>query len=177
MRLGVTLTTAFTNLSMLCKVNSVYHRFLVHGKRVSAIAAISTEGLVGIDLTAGTVNTSKFVDFVIGTIFPEMESFYGPPKKSIEVLCYSGQLVHPPYSGCETGFWRCRYLVIFMPPYSPNLFEEAFSSIKYYLKNHDEVMQAVDDPALPLRIGSLGLSQCLPFQSGWKGKNTLQEKI
>ena len=42
-------------------------------------------------------------------------------------------------------------LVLFLPPYSPdyNPIEETFSCIKYYLKQHDEIMQAVDDP-MPL---------------------------
>ena len=36
-------------------------------------------------------------------------------------------------------------VVIFLPPYSPDLnpIEELFSSVKYYLKDHDEMMQSV----------------------------------
>ena len=39
-------------------------------------------------------------------------------------------------------------LLIFLPPYSPDLMpiEEAFSSVKYYLKDHDELLQTVTDP-------------------------------
>ena len=39
-------------------------------------------------------------------------------------------------------------IVIFLPPYSPDLnpIESAFSSVKYYLKQHDELLQAVPDP-------------------------------
>ena len=38
-------------------------------------------------------------------------------------------------------------LVIFIPPYSPDLnaIEEAFSSIKSYLKANEEVLQETDD--------------------------------
>ena len=38
--------------------------------------------------------------------------------------------------------------VIYLPPYSPDLnpIEEAFSYIKYYLKEHDEVLQLVRNP-------------------------------
>ena len=37
-------------------------------------------------------------------------------------------------------------LVIFLPPYSPdyNPCEELFSSVKYYLKNHDEILESLD---------------------------------
>ena len=40
-------------------------------------------------------------------------------------------------------------LLMFLPPYSPdyNPIEEAFSSVKYYLKDHDELLQSVDDPS------------------------------
>ena len=39
-------------------------------------------------------------------------------------------------------------LVLFLPPYSPDLnpLEEAFSYIKQYLRQHDELLQAIRDP-------------------------------
>ena len=39
-------------------------------------------------------------------------------------------------------------LVIYLPLYSPDLnpIEETFSYVKYYLKDHDEVLQSVKDP-------------------------------
>ena len=39
-------------------------------------------------------------------------------------------------------------LVLFLPPYSPdyNPIELVFSKVKYYLKEHDEGLQAVDSP-------------------------------
>ena len=39
-------------------------------------------------------------------------------------------------------------LLIFLPPYSPdyNPIEETFSSIKYYLKDHDEILQTLQAP-------------------------------
>ena len=42
-------------------------------------------------------------------------------------------------------------MVIFLPPYSPdyNPIELAFSSVTYFLKEHDIVMQAMEDP-IPL---------------------------
>ena len=38
--------------------------------------------------------------------------------------------------------------MIYLPPYSPDLnpIEEAFSYIKYYLKDHDELLQVVTQP-------------------------------
>ena len=45
-------------------------------------------------------------------------------------------------------FTEAGILVLFLPPYSPDLnpAEELFSSVKYYLKEHDEILQAMDDP-------------------------------
>jgi len=58
-------------------------------------------------------------------------------------------------------------LVLFFPPYSPdyNPIEELFSYIKYYLKAHDYIIQAVGDP-LPIihsTFQSVSKSQC----DGW----------
>ena len=37
---------------------------------------------------------------------------------------------------------------MFLPPYSPDLnpVEELFSAIKYYLKEHDDILQAMPNP-------------------------------
>ena len=63
-----------------------YHRFLDRGKRISAIAAISDEGLVAVELIQGTVNSNFFSDFVRGTLIPEMEAFDGSVKKSVVIM-------------------------------------------------------------------------------------------
>ena len=64
----------------------VYHRLLVRGKRISAIAAICTEGIVDCELYSGTVNGEKFVDFVRGNLIPNMQSFDGTNSRSICIL-------------------------------------------------------------------------------------------
>ena len=63
-----------------------YHRFLSRGKRVSAIAAISSDGYVAADLTTGSVNGENFLEFVHGTLIPEMEPFDGSVRKSVVIL-------------------------------------------------------------------------------------------
>ena len=67
-------------------ITPVYHRLLARGGRISAITAISSEGLVGVDLTYGTINGDIFADFVRGTLIPEMEPFDGTAKKSIVIM-------------------------------------------------------------------------------------------
>lgn len=47
---------------------------------------------------------------------------------------------------CQRLLQDAGILLIFLPPYSPdyNPIEETFSSIKYYLKDHDEILQSPD---------------------------------
>ena len=62
------------------------HRLLARGNRISAIAAISTEGLLAVELTTGTVDADIFFDFVRGGIIPLMNPFDGSSPNSIMVL-------------------------------------------------------------------------------------------
>ena len=64
----------------------VYTRLLARGKRISAIAAISSEGLLGVKLTYDTVNADTFFDFVRGTLIPNMQQFDGSNSKSIVIM-------------------------------------------------------------------------------------------
>lgn len=123
----------------------IYHRIVTRGRRISAMAAICTEGLVGVELTYGTVNGEMFQDFIIGTVIPEMEPFDGTIKKSIIVMdnCSIHHVQQVQQLIKDTGI-----LLFYLSPYSPDLnpIEKAFSSVKYYLKDHDEILQIIDDP-------------------------------
>ena len=55
----------------------VYHRFLGFGTRISAIAALSTEGLACYELITGTTNGDKLYDFLRGSLIPRMHPFPG----------------------------------------------------------------------------------------------------
>ena len=124
---------------------AVYHRLLVRGKRISAIAAISSNGLLGVELTTSSVNADKFADFVRGTLIPNMQPFDGSSSSSIAIL--DNCAIHHVQFVTEL-LEEAGILVLFAPPYSPDYMpiEEAFSSVKYYLKDHDEILQAIDDP-------------------------------
>ncbi len=121
---------------------AVYHRFLVSGKRVSAIAAISSEGLLGVELTTGTNNADSFADFVRGTLVPNMQPFDGSSPNSVAVM--DNCTIHH-VEFVKDIFRKAGIVVIFLPPYSPdyNPIELTFSTIKYYLKEHDTVLQAL----------------------------------
>ena len=55
--------------------------------------------------------------------------------------------------------------MIFLPPYSPDLksVKELFSTVKYYLKDHDEVLQAMSDtsPLIMSTFEYVSVEQCL----------------
>lgn len=126
----------------------VYHRLLHRGQRISAIAALASSGLVAVDLTKGTVDGEKFMDFVRGSLIPEMLPFDGQNPRSIAIL--DNCSIHHVELALDL-FREAGVLVLFLLPYSPDLnpAEEMFSFIKYYLKDHDEILQIMDDP-IPL---------------------------
>ena len=55
-------------------------------------------------------------------------------------------------------------MVVFLPPYSPDYMpiELCFSYIKYYLKSHDEILQAISDPNVIIKsaFDSVTKEQC-----------------
>lgn len=124
----------------------VYHRLLVRGKRVSSITAMSIDGLLTYDLTVDTVNGEAFLNFLMSTLIPEMMPYNGSNPKSILVM--DNCAIHH-IEEVADYLQSLGIPLIYLPPYSPDLnpIEELFSFVKYYLKQHDEVIQALNsDP-------------------------------
>ena len=121
-----------------------YHRILVRGQRISAIAAISSDGLVAVDLKNGSVDSEFMYDFIRGTLIPQMHSFDGSNPKSIIIMdnCSIHHVEEIKQLLDAVGI-----VVFFLPP-CPNFnpIEECFSYIKYYLKQHDELIQTFSNP-------------------------------
>jgi len=138
----------------------VYHRILHQGQRISVIASLSTEGVIATEITHGTVDGTKFVNFIQGKLIPEMMPF---DTKSIAIL--DNCSIHH-VAEVEAGI-----LVFYLPPYSPdlNLAKELFSYFKYYLKHHDEVLQSMPDPTLLVQdaFDDAPAQSCL----GWIGNS------
>ena len=93
---------------------------------MSGIAAISTDGLLGVELTTGTNSANNFADFVCETLVPNMQPFNGHSERSVVVM--DNCSIHHVHFVME----------IILPPYSSdyNPTELTFSSVKSYLKNH-----------------------------------------
>ncbi len=97
---------------------AVYNRFLVSGKRVSAIAVISSEGLLGVELTTGTNSADSFADFVRRTLVPNMQPFNGSSPNSVAVM--DNCTIHH-VEFVKDIFRKAGIVVIFLPPcYSPD---------------------------------------------------------
>lgn len=122
-----------------------YHRLLIRGERISAIAAIAEDGVVTYKLTTGGVDSSVFFDYIRGDLIPQMHQFDGSSTKSVVIM--DNCSIHR-VPEVQRMFSDCGIVVLFLPPYSPdyNPIEETFSYVKYYLKRHDDVVQSTSNP-------------------------------
>lgn len=140
------------------------HRVLSRGQRVNAIAAMSTTGVTAFELTKHTVTEDNFFDFARGTLIPHMNAYDGVQPKSVVVM--DNLTVH--HVDALTDLFRSSGIVLlYLPPYSPdrNPIEELFSYIKNYLRRHDELLQALQDPTVVIQeaFASVNADQC----NGW----------
>ena len=118
--------------------------FLHRGERISIITAVSTDGVVAYELHKGTVNGDRFLDFVHGSLIPNMLPYDGLNPCYIVVM--DNCSIHHIQPVLD-AFNQAGIVVIFLPPYSPDMnpVENVFSYIKYYLKQHDEIIQVLPD--------------------------------
>ena len=121
---------------------AVCNRLLVRGQRISSISAMSTEGILAVELTKDSVNSEKFFDFVRGCLIPEMLPFDGCNPKSIAIM--DNCSIHHVQQVADL-FSNAGILLLYVPPYSPDLnpIELAFSFVKHYLKDHEDIMHFV----------------------------------
>ena len=140
---------------------AIQHRFIVRGKRINAIAAISTIGLITYEFYHSNVNSDHFCDFIRGNIIPNMLQYDGLNNKSI--LLMDNASIHCTNSVADI-LRDAGILVLYLPPYSPdyNPIEEAFSYVKYYLKEHEEILEVVPSPMtlLSAAFESITAEQC-----------------
>ena len=146
---------------------AVCRRLLVRGKRVSAIAAISTEGLVALELTDGSVNGDTIFDFVRGSLIPEINSFDGCSPMLIAVM--DNCSIHHTEDVAKL-FQNAGILLMFLPPYSPdtNPIELAFGYVKAYLKEHQDLLGFINHTHIVhAAFNSITKEQC----KGWISKS------
>lgn len=113
------------------------HRFLIRGRRVSSIAAISSSGLIDVHYSFDTNTGESFFDFIRGSVIPNMQPYPNPNSILIMDNC---SIHHVDY--VQDFIRDSGILVLYLPPYSPdfNPIESVFGYVKDYLKKHEEVM-------------------------------------
>ena len=106
----------------------------VRGERVSAIACITTNGLLDVKTHKETSNGDIFYDFIHTHLIPHLCPFDGHSSRSVVVLdnCSIHHCTEVIASLRDIGV-----MVHFLPPYSPDLnpIEEAFSKVKTELRS------------------------------------------
>ena len=114
---------------------------MYRGRRVNAVSVISTNGVLATEFTTSSATGKIFFDYLRGTLLPLMHAFHGHSPQSILVLdnCSIHHVEEVKAVAQQTAI-----LLIVLPAYSPDLnpIEEAFSFVKQYLKEHDELLQA-----------------------------------
>ena len=91
---------------------------------------ISIDGLLAVEITTDKVNGEIFLDFLRGSLIPEIimnNCSIHRVQEVTDLLNTAG------------------ILKIFLPPYSPdyNPIELTFSYIKYYLKQHEDIIHTI----------------------------------
>ena len=119
-------------------------KLVVRGEHVSAIAAISTKGLLALKIVRGGVDGDMFYDFITVELLPKLMPFNGSNCNS--VLLLDNCSIHH-VSELQQVYSDAKVLTHYLPPYSPdyNPIELAFSKVKYALKAMEAEMQAIQD--------------------------------
>ena len=121
-----------------------YPTFLVRGERISAIACMSSAGLLDVKTFQGTANGETFYDFVQTHLLPHLMPYNGINPHSMVVLdnCSIHHVAEVIASIEDVGA-----LVLFLPPYSPDLnpIKELFSKVKTTLKSSEFDMAHITD--------------------------------
>jgi len=122
----------------------VKKRLLVRGERVSAIAALSSSGILDVKFVFGSVDGEMFSQFIELNLLPHLLPFNGINPNSIVVM--DNASVHYNYKVAQL-IRSVRALLVYLPPYSPDLnpIEEAFSAVKSFLKANEEIVTGKED--------------------------------
>ena len=92
------------------------------------------------EMITGTTNGETFFDFIRGSVIPCMQPFPAPGSILVMDNCSIHHIQEVKDILDQAGILS---LLLYLPPYSPDLnpAEEMFSYVKYYLKDHDEILQ------------------------------------
>ena len=121
------------------------YELLVRGERVSAVACMSSAGLLDVKTVRETTNGDTFYDFVQKHLLPHLMPFDGRNPHSVVVM--DNCSIHH-VQEVVTSIQDVGALVHFLAPYSPdfNPIEELFAKVKVELKSREPAqMQHITD--------------------------------
>lgn len=138
------------------------HTLLVRGKRVSAIALMSVNGIIDVSFSKGTTNGCVFYDFVEKVLLPNLQPFDGINPHSV-VIMDNCSIHHIPE--IVNMIEEVGAMVHFLPPYSPDLnpIEEAFSKVKSEIKTLEGTMDCDTEIIMSAAFASVSPMDC----QGW----------
>ena len=124
----------------------VTHKFVVYGRRISAIGVLTTEGVEDAYLVEGNVNGDT-LQFIQRSLLNIIQPFNGSNPKSVVVL--DNASIHH-VDAVVDMITATGALVRFLPPYSPDLnpIEEVFSQVKSYIRDNEIIYQTTEEPRL-----------------------------
>ena len=85
---------------------------------ISVITALSTDGIVANEIMKGTVNDETFLEFIHGSLIPNMLPFDGENPWSLVVM--DNCSIHHVQPVLD-AFNQAGIVVLFLPPYSPDM--------------------------------------------------------
>ena len=114
-------------------------RELVRGTRINSIAAMSSRGVLDVELFEGSICGERFVQFLRRSLLPHLMPFDGVNCHSVVIM--DNASIHR-VSAVEDLLRGVGVVVRYLPPYSPDLnpIEEVFSKVKYVMRRSDNGM-------------------------------------
>ena len=118
-------------------------KLLVKGEHVSAMVAMSMQGILSLQILRGSVDGDNFYDFIC-KLLPHLMPYNGTNEHS--VLIMDNRSIHH-VEEIDEVLQDAQILAHYLPPYSPdyNPIEFAFSKVKYMIKAMEAEVQAIDD--------------------------------
>lgn len=140
---------------------AVKSSLMIRGEHVTAIAAMSVDGIVALEIVRGGVDGDAFYNFVCRSLLSILMPFNGVNPNSVIIL--DNCAIHH-VDEVQQVFTDCGVIAHYLPPYSPdfNPIELAFSKVKYMLKRLEKEMEAIDDidTLLVAAFASITTSDC-----------------
>ena len=125
--------------------------WLMRGKRMSAIAMISQNGLLDVSIHDGTTDGACFYEFAEKCLLPQLHPFNGSNPHSVVVM--DNCVIHHVPEVIDI-IEDVGAIVHFLPPYSPDLnpIEMTFSKVKSIMKQLDNSLHT--DNIEPLMLSA-----------------------